>query len=78
MKTKLPKERLNEGPNTKQQALVVNVLVHNTNVIELREFTSRPYCWLSDRFARAADIDSALASTPPHVSTASTRLSLEH
>jgi hypothetical protein len=51
---------------------VVNVLFH-LNVIELREFTSRPYCWLSDRFARAADIDSALACTLPHVSTASTR-----
>ena len=77
MKNQTTTKSLNEGPNTKQQALVVNALFHKTNVTELSEFTSRPYCWRSDRFARAADIDSALASTLPHVSTASTRLSLE-
>jgi len=57
---------------------MVNVQFHKTNVIGLSQYTSRPYWWRSDRFARAADIDSAQACTLPHVSTASAaRLSLE-
>lgn len=56
---------------------MVEVQFHKTNVIRLSYFTSRPCCWWPDRFARAADIDSAQACTLPHFSTANAALSLE-